>query len=83
MPLNIRNRETTALARELATLKGKGITETIHEALENERVRIGADREARVAEKRAFLQALHRRMAAIPRTGLVADKAFMDSLYDE
>ena len=36
MGLSIRNPETAALARKVAHLKGKGITETLHELLQRE-----------------------------------------------
>jgi len=41
-------------------------------------------RQAEAAERKfAALQAISDRMAQLPKTGLVADKAFFDSLYDE
>ena len=85
MPLSIRNPRTVALARDVAALKGKGITETIHEALAREMDLAGAKAHAdRGVEMRlARLRAIQSRVAAWPRTGLKADKEFFDSLYDE
>jgi antitoxin VapB len=82
MPLSIRNSETTALARELAARTGKTVTATIHEALEKEKARLGELPPLR-PETQAFLRDLHTRMRARGKTGLKADKAFFDSLYDE
>lgn len=85
MPLSIRNKETVALAREVAVLKGKGLTETIHEALEKERhaATAGADAPPDAERRMTALRAIQDEVASWPRTGLKADKAFFDSLYDE
>jgi antitoxin VapB len=85
MGLSIRNRETVAPARELARLKGQGITETIHKALERER-RETAPREVspeEIERRNAALDALLAEIAKLPRTGLVAEKAFYDSVYED
>jgi antitoxin VapB len=81
MPLSIRNARTVALAREIAAIKGIGITETIHDALEKQRAELTA------LPKTADLAEATRRIVnefkKDGRTGLTADKAFFDSLYDE
>jgi antitoxin VapB len=82
MPLSIRNSETTALARRLAARTGKSVTATIHDALERENARLG-DMPTLRPETQAFLNDLHARRRANGKTGLKADKAFFDSLYDE
>jgi antitoxin VapB len=78
MPLNSRSEEVNQLARKLASRAGVSKTEAVRIALTSELAR----REPRVpvAERlRPFLD----RIDAVPRTGLVADKAFYDSLNDE
>jgi antitoxin VapB len=73
MPLSIRNAKTVALAREVAAMKGLGVTETIHKALESERAELASKQTRRIVEE----------FKKDGRTGLKADKAFFDSLYDE
>ncbi|MGL5114782.1 MAG: type II toxin-antitoxin system VapB family antitoxin [Beijerinckiaceae bacterium] len=82
MPLSIRNEDTTSLARKLAKRTGKTVTATIHEALEREDARLGETPKLK-PETEAFLKDLHNRMRSAGKTGLKADKAFFDSLYDE
>lgn len=76
--LSIRDKATDEAVRRLARIKGKGITETVREAVENELQRAGQETPliARIRE----LQAMYR---SRPLTGLKADKAFYDSLNDE
>ncbi|MCB4802900.1 antitoxin VapB [Methylobacterium brachiatum] len=81
MPLNIRSEEVNQLAEKLASRAGVSKTEAVRIALTNELER----QEPRVprvplAER---LKPLLDEIAAIPRTGLEADKAFYDSLNDE
>ncbi|MCJ2096620.1 type II toxin-antitoxin system VapB family antitoxin [Methylobacterium sp. J-072] len=78
MPLNIRNEEVNQLAEKLASRAGVSKTEAVRIALTNELGR----QEPRVplAER---LKPLLDRIAAVPNTGLEADKAFYDSLNDE
>ena len=82
MPLSIRNEATVALAREVAARTGRTVTQTIHDSLEKERAALAPLPELK-PETAAFLKGLHERMRAKGRTGLKADKAFFDSLYDE
>jgi len=76
MAFHIRDPETDALVRELAEKAHVGITEAVKlaatEAL--------ATREKAKAEKLAKMRAISDRIAALPRTGLKADKAFFDEL---
>lgn len=78
MALHIRDPETDRLARELARLQNKGITEVVRSALE-----------ARLAEERRKVPLAERirdlqdEVASWPNTGLEADKAFYDSLYED
>lgn len=79
MALFIKNRSTEALARRVAELKGAGLTETVHEALNNELER-ELQKPSQVEAGIAFLRKLKR--WAGPNAGLAADKSFRDSLYE-
>jgi antitoxin VapB len=85
MPLSIRKKETVALAREVAARTGRTVTQTIHEALEREKrvVEAGSTTPADAEARASKLRAIQTEIASWPRTGLKADKAFFDSLYDE
>lgn len=78
MAFHIRDPETDRLARELARLQGGGITGAVKSALE-----------AKLKEERKKLPLMERikditdHLAAIPDTGLKADKAFYDWLSGE
>lgn len=73
MALHIRNAKTEERVRRLAAMKKIGLTEAIDLAVENELNRVP------LAER---LRPLQDRVAAYPKTGLKADKAFYDSLND-
>lgn len=78
MALHIRDRETDRLARELAHLRGSGITEAVRSALEE-----------KLSSERRKLPLLERikditdEIAAAPKTGLRADKAFFDDMWGQ
>lgn len=74
MALHIRDRRVDKLVRELASQRGIGLTEAVGVAVENE-LRNGSARER--------IRLLQERLAALPGSGLKADKAFYDSLNDE
>ncbi|MCJ2007535.1 type II toxin-antitoxin system VapB family antitoxin [Methylobacterium sp. E-041] len=78
MPLNIRSEEVNRLADKLAALARVSKTEAVKIALANELER--RDRALPLAER---LRPLLDEIAAVPRTGLEADKAFYDGLNDE
>jgi len=80
MAFHIKNPATDALARQVATLKGTGLTEAVHLALEHELGRERA-RPSLVEVGVAFTRALRARAA--PAAGRPADKAFRDSLYED
>lgn len=80
MTVLIKNRETDALIRHLAKLKGVGLTEAVHEALENELKR-QHEGLSLVERSRAFTQRLMER--ARPDLGKPADKEFIDWLYED
>ncbi len=77
MAFHIRNPETDRLARQVARLKGTGLTEAVHTALENELAR----EEAKPSSVEIALEFVKRFQAERdPAKGLPADKAFYDSL---
>jgi antitoxin VapB len=77
MAFHIRNPETDRLARQVARLKGTGLTEAVHTALANELAResTATSLADRIAELSRDLRA-----RSHPERGLPADKAFFDSL---
>ena len=80
MTVLIKNRETDALIRRVAKLKGVGLTEAVHEAVENELKRANEGMSL-VERSRAFTQRLMER--ARPDPGQPVDKEFIDSLYQD
>ena len=78
MAFHIRDPETDRLARELARLKHTGITEAVRSALE-----------AKLTEERCKIPLMERikditdEIAAAPKTGLQADKAFFDEMWGQ
>ena len=79
MPLNIRDEAVNQLAEKLASTARVNKTEAVRLALTNELARRGKLREASLVE----LRVLQDEFAARPKTGLSADKAFYDSLYED
>ncbi len=75
MAYSIKDPATDRIIRELAAAKGKPIVEAIREACENELKR---ERDRVPLWER--LQPLVRQVAAAPKTGLRADKAFFDDM---
>jgi len=75
MAFSVKDKRTDAKVRELARLRGKGITETIREAVEKE---LRAARRTRPLAAR--LQAIADQYRRFPETGNNADKAFFDEL---
>ena len=73
--LQIRNRRVVELAAKLAAVRRSTKTDAVLSALENELARIEGEKS--LAER---LKPLQERIAAVPRTGLEADKAFYDDL---
>jgi len=75
MVIHVRDDKTDALVRELARKRGISLTDAVREAVS----------EALAAEKRRTAlwnrtADIRAKMAAFPRTGKMADKAFFDSL---
>lgn len=77
MPFHIRDPETDALARELAQLRGVGLTEAVREAVRKD---LQDRKEAEEEPLRVRLRRLADEVAKYPKTGLKADKAFFDEL---
>lgn len=79
MPFHVRDPEADAMLRAYAEEKRVGITDAIKMAVTRARE---ADALART-EKLAKMRAISARIAALPNTGLKADKAFFDEMYDD
>jgi antitoxin VapB len=71
----IRNRRVVELAAKLAAVRHSTKTDAVLTALENELARI--EREKSLAER---IKPIQQRIAAVPLTGLEADKDFFDDL---
>jgi hypothetical protein len=82
MPLSIRNRETVALAKDVAARTGRTVTRTIHDALERESQSL-KKLPILAPETEAFLAELQDQIQASSTCSRIVDKAFFDSLYDE
>ena len=78
MGISIKNDQVEALARRLATKHGKGLTEIVHEALREK-----AEREAAEPTLWEKLAPIHAKLAAMPDSGLLADRAFYDEINGE
>ncbi|WP_407518928.1 type II toxin-antitoxin system VapB family antitoxin [Methylobacterium oryzisoli] len=79
MPLTIRDEEVDRLAETLASDAGVSKAEAVRMALANEIQR----REQSLSAFRARIKPMQDALAAAPRTGLKADKAFFDELNGE
>lgn len=77
MAFHIRNPETDRLARQVARLKGTGLTEAVHTALENELAR-EQQRPSAVEIAMEFVKRFQAERD--PAKALPVDKAFYDSL---
>ena len=73
--LQIRNRRVVELVAKLAAVCHSTKTDAVLTALENELARI--EREKSLAER---IKPIQERIAAVPLTGLEADKDFFDDL---
>lgn len=75
MPFHVRDPETDKLVRALARREGIGLTEAVKLAVRHELA--SSHDQPPLREK---LRAIAREIAALPDTGLQADKAFYDEL---
>ncbi len=79
MPLYVKDQEVDRLAERLSTLRKVSKTEAVRQALAHELAR--AESEPTLVEKAmAMTRAFNEKY---PPTGLKADKAFIDSLYED
>ena len=77
MSIFIKDAATDKAVRKLAKLRKTTLTEAIRSAVEKELKAAEPDNED------VLLARLHQRVKAYPETGLKADKAFYDSLYED
>jgi antitoxin VapB len=80
MTIYVKDPKTDKAVRKLAKLKGMSLTEAIRSAVEKD---LAATKAAKPDVDEAAVDALIARFAALPKTGLKADKEFFDSLNDE
>lgn len=79
MPLYVKDHEVDRLAERLSTLRKVSKTEAVRQALAHELAR--AESEPTLADRaKAFIRNMD---AKYPKVGPPADKAFIDSLYEE
>ena len=78
MAFHVRDKETDTVVREVARLRGEGLTETIRAVFGEELKRRKA--EVPLQER---IRRIQEKVLSYPPTGLEADKAFYDSLNDE
>lgn len=79
MPLYVKDQEVDRLAERLSALRKVSKTEAVRQALVHELQRV--ESEPTLAEKAvAFVRELD---AKYPKKGPPADKAFIDSLYED
>jgi antitoxin VapB len=82
MAFHVRDPETDRVVRELASLKGMTLTDTIRDAATRELSElVRAERDSRPLRER--IKPIQDRVAARGWTGLKADKEFYDSLSEE
>ena len=74
MTIYVRDPATDKAVRRLAKIRGKTLTETIREAVENE---LRTERRETLRDR---IKPIQDRLAAFAPTGLEADKAFYDDL---
>lgn len=78
MPLNIRSEEVNRLAEKLASRAGVSKTEAVRIALVNELERRQSS--STLVER---IKPIQDAFAALPKSGLKADKAFFDAMNGE
>ncbi|CAN5318837.1 hypothetical protein BH10PSE1_BH10PSE1_00770 [soil metagenome] len=83
MALNIKDRRTDELAREVAALTHQGITEALRETLELRVVELRTAHKAREAEIEAAITEMQQRIAAAPVRDTRSLKEISDGLWDD
>jgi hypothetical protein len=63
MGINIKSEEVVALARDIAAKTGRGLTQTIHDALKAEALRVEKAREAEYQRKLKAIRKIQDRVA--------------------
>ena len=84
MAFHVRNQEADRLVRELARRTGLSMSDAVRVATAEKLARLEADEANR--DRRPFLERIkdiQDRVAARGKSGLKADKAFYDSLYED
>jgi antitoxin VapB len=81
--INLRNPRTDELIRKLAETRGIGLTEAVHEAVEEALKRDGLADPNPGETLLERLRPLHEKMRKYKRTGEVADKKFFDELWGQ
>ncbi len=76
MAFHIRDPRTDRAVRELAARKGVSMTEAVRGAVEGELSKLAEDKRPMLER----IRDIQERVAAYPKTGLKADKAFFDWL---
>lgn len=82
MAFHVRDQKADELIRELAQARGISLTQAVVEAAEEALAADRARRDKQVS-LRDRLKPLLERVDSLPRTGLKADKAFFDELWDQ
>jgi antitoxin VapB len=81
MPFHIRDSEADKIVRELAALQGLSLTEAVRGAAADKLAQIRLARAAADTRPlRERIKDIQDRVAAYPKTGLKADKAFFDEM---
>ena len=75
MTIYVKDPKTDLAIRKLAKLRGTSLTEAIRVAVEKE---LEGERKSKLT-----IEDIVARFAAMPKSGLKADKDFYDSLYEE
>jgi antitoxin VapB len=81
MTLSIKNRETEALAREVAALANKPITRAVHDALLRERRYEKALK--RKLPRDDFMEKIREMQARVAKLPVLDDRTLNEILYDE
>ena len=80
MGIYVKDPVTDKAVRKLAKLRKTTLTDAIRTAVQKE---LAADKADKSNVDDAAVDAIIEKFAALPKTGLVAEKAFYDSLNDE
>ncbi len=80
MTIYIKDRATSDAVRKLAEIRGTSLTEAIRVAVE---AQLAADRVERDKTRQDKLREVQEAFAAMPGSGLKADKDFYDSLSED